>query len=92
MTQQFLLRSRGRHAARFEAVPMAHCSLSLLMTRSTMPFCCGQCGVIKLLAQAVTAYQCRLATTRKSEAIVRPQQERLRKTAQGAEAGDQCVL
>ena len=23
-----------------------HCSLIVRMTRSTMPFCCGQCGVM----------------------------------------------
>ncbi|PTQ79316.1 hypothetical protein C8R21_13028 [Nitrosospira multiformis] len=30
----------------FEAMTLAHCSFNVLIRRSTMPFCCGQCGVM----------------------------------------------
>ena len=76
----------------FEAVPMG----TLLFKCSDDPF---HHAVLlwavrrdELLAQAVTAYQCRVAATRKNEAIVRPQQERLRNTTQGAKACDQGVF
>jgi len=62
------------------------------MTRSTMPFCCGAVRRDELLAKPVAANQCRVAATGKNEPVVRPKQERLRDTAQRAEAGDQCVL
>lgn len=29
-----------------EAMPVVHGSLSVQITRSTMPFCCEQCGVV----------------------------------------------
>jgi len=46
----------------------------------------------ELLAKPVAANQCRVAATGKNEPVVRPKQERLRDTAQRAEAGDQGVL
>lgn len=77
---------------RLEPMPSTHCSFSVRIARSTLPFLFGHMGRDELLTNPVAAHKGGVAATGEDQAIVGAQQERRWYAIQCSEAGDQRLL